>query len=113
MENTDVISVIQQQIDDASPIIERISCMKSIPVRPVSGAYSSAAKKPEYGRTTIKIIEEEIKKWQLKTKAVLAACFKGESEHKKAFERTFVDNHGLYYDVKEELMSIVENGRMV
>jgi hypothetical protein len=113
MKLVDVIKVIQQQIDDASPIIDRISCMKPIPVRPVFGSSSATAQKPEYGRTTVRIIEEEIKKWQFKTKAVLAACFNGDSEHKKAFERTFLDNHGLYYDAKEELMSVAENGRMV
>ncbi len=62
MELVDVIKVIQQQIDDASPIIDRISCMKPIPVRPVYGSSSATAQKPEYGRTTVRIIEEEIKK---------------------------------------------------
>ena len=64
MEIVDVINALQQQIDDASPIIERISCLKSIPVRPTLGASLTTAQKPQYGRTTIKIIEEEIKKWQ-------------------------------------------------
>ena len=112
MNKTEIIKVIQKQIDDASPIIERINCMKPIPVRPSSdGHYVS--KKTEYGMATVKMMKEEIKKWQLKSNAVLSACFNGENEHKESFERTFVDNHGLYYDAKEELLNEINNGRLV
>lgn len=111
MGNIEIINSIQQQIDAISPIIERINYMKPLPKRPTYGI-SSVSQKPEYDKVTIKLLEEEIKKWQLNSKAILAAYFRGESEHKKAFESTIVDSHGLYYDAKEELLCEINNGRM-
>ena len=55
-----VIQAIQKQVDEASPIVEKITYMKPIPVRP-SYSSSSSHQYPEYGKTMVKIIEEEIK----------------------------------------------------
>ena len=47
-----------------------------------------------------------------KTKAVLAACFAGNNEHKNAYEHTIVSPR-MYYDAKEELTKEIKDGRNV
>lgn len=108
-----IIDAIQKQIDTAAPILRRIIALQPAPVRPQYGTAGLTSGKIHYGKTTVELIEQQVDEWQIKTKAVLAGCFGRNSEHKSAFERTIADNHGLYYDAKEELMSIVENGRTV
>ena len=58
----------------------------------------------------VELIEQQIDKWQIKTKDVLAGCFGSNSEHKLSFERTIVENR-MYYDAKKELQREINDGR--
>jgi len=106
-ENT-IIDSIQNQINATSTIFEKLEVLRQVSSRQYESTnYTSG--KFRYDKATISSIEEEINKWQYKTKAVLAACFGDENEHKKAFERTIVD-HFAYYDAKEELIKELREG---
>lgn len=106
---TDVIDVIQKQIDETTSIMKKLSFLRPVPVRHVPGAERTNGK-VRYDKTTIEQLENEINAWQIKTKSVLSACFGSDSEYKKAFERTFSNSHGLYLDAKKELKSELNNG---
>lgn len=108
----DLITAIQKQIDATSPIMERLVCLRPAPTRGYPGSGGVTSGKKRYDKTTISLIEEEIDKWQLNTRAVLAACFAGNNENKNAYERTIVSNR-MYYDAKEELEREVKDGRNV
>lgn len=107
----DVITAIKTQIDDASLILVRLSSLRQIPTRNYRGPGEPTDRKL-YDKAQVKQIEEEISKWQYSTKAVLAACFTGVSDHKNAFERT-IGSHMIYYDAKEELENEIKEGRNV
>ena len=109
MNANDIIIAIQGQIDAASPILERLFYLKAAPV--FAGSDQKMGNK-HYDKATISVIEERINSWQLKTRAVLAACFVGNNEHKHSFERTMVSPR-LFYDAKEELTKEVREGRDV
>ena len=106
-----VIDAIQKQIDAASPILEKIAFLTPKPVRPVFGDTSSTLGRRAYDRMTVSKLEEEINRWQYATKSVIAACFKANSEHYRAFEQTIADNRGFYLDAKEDLEKEVSSGR--
>ncbi len=104
-----VIDLIHKQIDTASPIMQRIIALQPVPVRPQYGATGLTSGMMHYSKATIKLLEQQIDEWQIKTKAILAGCFGSNSEHKFAFERTIVECR-MYYDAKEELEQEMKNG---
>ena len=108
----EVINAIQKQVDAASSILQKILFMRPIPERSNLSPDRQTSGKTRYDKTEVKLIEEEIDKWQHSTRAVLAACFPGDNEHKYAFERTIVSPR-VYFDAKEELDKEVKEGRDV
>lgn len=106
------IEVIQNQIDAASPILERVVCLCPLPERGSLNSGGKVSGKKRYDRISVGLIEEEINRWQYKTRAVLATCFSDDSEYKRAFERTIVERR-LRYDAKKELEHEVKEGRNV
>ena len=107
---TNIIDVIQKQIDETTSIMENLSYLRPVPVRNVPGAKEQTRGKVRYDKLTIEQLGNEINAWQIKTKSVLSACFGSDSEHKKEFERTFSNTHGLYLDAKKELKSELNEG---
>ena len=105
------IEAIQEQIEAASPILEKIAYLKPIPTRPIYGVTAGTLGKRSYDKQTVAQIEEEIKRWQYTAKTVLASCFTAGSNHYRDFGNTISDNHGMYLDAKDELANEVNNGR--
>lgn len=108
----EVINAIQKQVDAASSILQKILFMRPIPERSNLSPDRQTSGKTRYDKTEVKLIEEEIDKWQHSTRAVLAACFPSDNEHKYAFERTIVSPR-VFFDAKEELEKEVKEGRDV
>ena len=108
----EVINVIQKQIETASLILGKILFMRPIPERSYMSLGVQTSGKKRYDKTEVKLIEEEIDKWQHSSRAVLAACFPDDNEHKYAFERTIVSPRE-FFDAKEELEKEVKEGRSV
>ena len=108
----EVINAIQKQVDAASPILAKILFMKPVPERSYLNPSGQTSGKKRYDKIEVKLLEEEIDKWQHSTRAVLAACFPGENEHKFAFERTIVSSR-VFFDAQEELEKEVKEGRKV
>lgn len=104
-----VIVTIQNQIDNAAPILRCLISLQPAPVRPQYGTAGQTCGKIRYNKTTVELIEQQIDEWQVKTKAALAGCFGSDSEHKHAFERTIVE-HRMYNDAKKELQQEIKIG---
>ena len=107
------IEAIQKKIDNAYPILERITSI--VPVNDSSflapGIQSTGKKR--YDKVMVSQIEEQINRWQYATKAVLATCFRAGSEHYREFEHTIVEHRDFNLDAKQDLTNEVNSGRSV
>lgn len=107
------IEAIQKQIDDASPILERIASLVPVPDRSFLAPGIQSTGKKRYDKVMVSQIEEQINRWQYATKAVLATCFRAGSEHYREFEHTIVEHRDFNLDAKQDLTNEVNSGRSV
>ena len=107
------IEAIQRQIDDASPILERIASLVPVPDRSFLASGIQSTGKKRYDKVMVSQIEEQINRWQYATKTVLATCFRAGSEHYREFEHTIVEHRDFNLDAKQDLTNEVNSGRSV
>lgn len=105
------IEAIQKQIDTASPIMERIAGLVPAPDRSFLAPGIQSTGKKRYDKVMVSQIEEQIKRWQYATKAVLATCFRAGSDQYREFEHTIVEHRDFNLDAKLDLANEVNSGR--
>lgn len=105
------IEAIQQQIDAASPILERIASLTPAPDRNYLMSGRDHIGRKRYDKVLVSMLEEKINRWQYATKSVLATCFSAGSEHYHKFEHTIVEHRDFNLDAKRDLANEVNNGR--
>lgn len=110
MNTTQIIETIRKQMDDATPILERIIYLRPVPTRQTYGMGNQAMASTRYDKISVDKIESEINQWQYTTKTVLATCFGADSNHYQMFEHTCLAQR-VYMDAKNELEHEVKAGR--